>query len=114
MASDHTQAIDALTHGQPITITATYPGSHLEWTARPMLSSPYSHRPASQSSATPCSAPSPTGARSSVSNSLLYGFKALASAGKEVPPAPGWVGHCARVQIEGPRWQRRRAMRTAK
>ena len=37
MASDHAQAVDALTHGQPITITATYPGSHLEWTARPVL-----------------------------------------------------------------------------
>ena len=37
MASDHTQATDTLTNGQPITITATYPGSHLEWTARPVL-----------------------------------------------------------------------------
>ncbi|MBF9073169.1 hypothetical protein [Streptacidiphilus fuscans] len=37
MTSDQARAVDALTHGQPVTITATYPGSHLEWTARPVL-----------------------------------------------------------------------------
>ncbi|QMU68114.1 hypothetical protein [Streptacidiphilus sp. P02-A3a] len=35
--SDHTQAVDALTHGQPVTITATYADAHLELTARPVL-----------------------------------------------------------------------------
>lgn len=35
--SDHIQAAEALAKGQLVTVTTTYPASHLEWTARPVL-----------------------------------------------------------------------------
>jgi hypothetical protein len=35
--TDHAHAAEALTKGQPVTVTTTYPASYLEWTARPVL-----------------------------------------------------------------------------